>query len=117
MVAIPPSDYYVPTLHGKGILINGQHYRLKYGSSTHELMVNDGAFDADESEDLTEDLAMSQNKVENLERQNDRLQQRILELVAQLKEAGITPCEPGPDSERGDLETMEDGAKGGADDE
>ena len=102
MAAIPPQDYYVPTLPGKGILINGHHYRLKYGSSTHELMVNDGAFDGDYDDSSDDDS----------EGQIDRLQQRIFELAGQLKEAGITPCEPGPDSERGDLETMEDGAEG-----
>ena len=117
MVAIPPSDYYVPTLHGKGILINGQHYRLKYGSSTHELMVNDGAFEADEAGDQSEEVARLTNELSDSSNRIDLLQRRIFELATQLKEAGITPCEPGLDSERGDHETMKDGAGEGERDE
>lgn len=112
MAALPPTDYYTPSLDGRGILINGQHYRLKYGAGTHELMVNDGAFETN-----SEEVARLTNELIDAEELVDLLQQRIFELVTQLKDAGITPCEPGSDSGRGDLEAMEDGAKEGDDDE
>ena len=107
MAALPPPDYYIPTLPGNGILINWQFYRLKYSSGTHEMMVNDGAFE--DSEDTTDRLAEVEAESENQQAQIDRLQNRIFELVTQLKEAKITPCDPGRDSELGDLEGMEDG--------
>ena len=115
MAALPPTDYYIPSLDGHGILINGQRYRLKYGAGTHEMMVNDGAFDADD--DQTDEVARLANELTDSNDRIDLLQQRIFELATQLKDAGITPCEPGSDSERGDLETMEDGAEEGDDDE
>ena len=117
MAAIPPPDYYIPTLPGKGILINGQFYRLKYGPDTHEMMVNDGAFEDNGADDQSDELARLTNELTDSNDHIDLLQRRIFELVTQLKEAGITPRDPGPDSERGDLEQMEDGSGEGGDDE
>lgn len=76
-------------------------------------MVNDGAFEANEDDDQGDEILRLKNELDDSNDQIDLLQQRIFELVTQLKEAGIAPCEPGSDSERGDLEEMEDGAEEG----
>jgi hypothetical protein len=107
----PPEYYFTPCVPGKGVLVNGQYYRTNFGRSTLEMMVNDGAFG--DSEDTTDRLAEVEAESENQQAQIDRLQNRIFELVTQLKEAKITPCDPGRDSELGDLEGMEDGDEEG----
>jgi hypothetical protein len=97
----PPSDYFIPCEPDKGVLVNGQYFRAKFGRSTLEMMVRDGVFN--EVVDLSEELGISENKIEKLEVSIEEKEDEITGLNARIKQLidqlEVNDIEPVPCSE------------------
>jgi len=88
------STYYVATEPGKGLFVDGQYYRSRFGKDTLQLMVTDGCFeDRNYEEEECAECSYKQNEIEDICESRDAWKAYAKDLITFMHSEGMTPPE------------------------